>query len=86
MNNELVIQRLEEIEDRLNSSSPGPWRRTSGFDPSIYDKAGWCVINQVCSGVNDEDDSGDRNANLLVHIPEDLRFLLSYIREQKKEG
>ena len=71
------MTRIEDIKERESKATEGPWWYDHvSADPEIGDKRDWTVVHQVCSGVDDNDDSGKLNASFITHSRTDIPYLL----------
>ncbi len=72
---------LNEMEAEVNGATEGPWD-VSGHpaDPEIRDSREWLITNQICSGVENEDDSGTRNAAFISASRTNLPRLIAEVR------
>jgi hypothetical protein len=69
-------QRLEEIRQRLKKASPGPWRVAwDGERSSIEDVRGSLVAGHL--------PRYNEDLQLVIHAPEDIRWLLALLDERR---
>jgi chromosome segregation ATPase len=61
------MNRIEEIRERLNKATPGPWDR---HRYSVEDWNG----NQVCGDFTNEEDKA-----FIAHAPDDIKYLLEQL-------
>jgi hypothetical protein len=89
------MNRIEEIEQRCNNATPGPWANEGNgemivsYNPykhggmRIVDIRGWGHLTG-CSACNFSDDKAEKiqiaNAEFIAHSREDIPFLLNEIK------
>ena len=76
-----MSNRLAEIQERLSKATPGPWK-VYPYPPYGYGNP----AEQRCMNIIDSnfDEIGfvtKDDADFLVHVPEDIRFLLDEIKK-----
>lgn len=75
-------ERLEQIRQRLQAATPGPWRANTRFDNEIYIETG--PINapeQMCRFIGGSvyPQYVMRDATFIAHAPEDVAWLLEQL-------
>jgi cell division septum initiation protein DivIVA len=68
------MKRLEEIRERLNKATPGPW------DIHRYSVEDWNG-NQVCGDFTHEEDKA-----FIFHAPDDIKYLLEQFTALQEEN
>lgn len=86
MNELLSTSEIEELERLEKEATPMPWSfKGHTKDPDIYDAKGWWIVNQVCSGVGDNDDSGEINARCIVAMRNNFSRLLETVKQLRSD-
>ncbi len=75
----MTRKQMENAEHRIAEATDAPWICTEGLDPDIKDRADWYIVHQVCSGVDNAEDSGARNGRFIQHAREDLPAAVALI-------
>lgn len=71
------MNRLDEIREREKKATKGPWVCAECADPDITTEDGTWITNQVCSGADDDGDSGHANGQFIAHSRADIPYLLA---------
>lgn len=76
--------RLKEIRERLNGISSPEWEATPNMhgDPAVSEK-GRGAFGRIADLSTHPEDYGRANMEFIANAPEDIRFLLAELQEQK---
>ena len=83
----MIEDRIREIQERLQATTPGEWKRWEhdgdyfGDDsPTIVTQAGEYIAQTNYDGAHDRD-SAAADAEFIAHAKSDIAFLLSEVRK-----
>ena len=75
---------LEEIEERLNAATPGPWYPGFAWPNAIYkNKALTKQLGTVGKNSHINDENGKNDAVFIASSPTDIKQLLAVVKEMR---
>lgn len=88
----IKIKIIEEILERLNKATPGPWNTGNGTEDTLHEGENTVVCSDmvICSRYVYEgwERNGETYANmrLIAHAPEDIKHLLDQLAAMQEEN